>query len=43
MKFPYSEKVLEHFRHPHNVGKIKDPDGKATEGSLHVGTWFQFI
>ncbi|NYT04060.1 MAG: DUF59 domain-containing protein [Candidatus Methanofastidiosa archaeon] len=32
MKFPYSEKVLEHFRHPHNVGKIENPDGKATEG-----------
>ncbi len=37
MKFPYSEKVLEHFRHPHNVGKIEDPDGKATEGSPACG------
>ncbi|MDD2440065.1 MAG: iron-sulfur cluster assembly scaffold protein [Methanosarcinaceae archaeon] len=37
MKFPYSEKVLEHFRHPRNVGKIKDPDGKGVEGSPACG------
>ncbi|NMC77362.1 MAG: DUF59 domain-containing protein [Candidatus Methanofastidiosa archaeon] len=37
MKFPYSEKVLEHFRHPHNVGKLEKPDGKATEGSPACG------
>jgi len=37
MKFPYSETVLEHFRHPHNVGKIKKPDGKAIEGSPACG------
>ena len=37
MKFPYSEIVLEHFRHPHNVGKIENPDGKATEGSPACG------
>lgn len=29
MKFPYSELVLEHFRHPRNVGRIEDPDGRA--------------
>jgi nitrogen fixation NifU-like protein len=37
MKFPYSEKVLEHFRHPRNVGKIENADGKATEGSPACG------
>jgi len=37
MKFPYSEKVLEHFRHPRNVGKIKDADGKSVEGSPACG------
>ena len=37
MKFPYSETVLEHFRHPHNVGKIEDADGKAIEGSTACG------
>ena len=37
MKFPYSETVLEHFRHPQNVGKIEDADGKAMEGSPSCG------
>lgn len=37
MKFPYSETVLEHFRHPHNVGRIDGADGKATEGSPACG------
>jgi nitrogen fixation NifU-like protein len=37
MKFPYSDTVLEHFRHPHNVGKIENPDGKAMEGSPACG------
>lgn len=37
MKFPYNEKVLEHFRNPRNVGKIENPDGKAMEGSPACG------
>jgi nitrogen fixation NifU-like protein len=37
MKFPYSEKVLEHFRNPRNVGVISNPDGKSTEGSPACG------
>jgi nitrogen fixation NifU-like protein len=37
MHFPYSETVLEHFRHPRNVGKIEDADGKAIEGSPSCG------
>ena len=37
MPLPYSEKVLEHFRHPHNVGKIDNPDAKTTEGSPACG------
>lgn len=36
-KFPYSETVLEHFRHPRNVGRIEDPDGKSVEGSPACG------
>lgn len=37
MKSPYSEKVIEHFRNPRNVGKIDDPDGKSTVGSPACG------
>jgi NifU-like protein involved in Fe-S cluster formation len=37
MKFPYSEKVLDHFKNPRNVGKIENADGKATEGSPACG------
>lgn len=37
MAFPYSDKVLEHFRHPRNVGKIENPDGQSTEGSPACG------
>jgi NifU-like protein involved in Fe-S cluster formation len=34
---PYSEIVMEHFRHPHNVGRIEDPDAKSIEGSPACG------
>lgn len=37
MKFPYSEKVLEHFKNPRNVGKLDEPNAKATEGSPACG------
>ena len=37
MSFPYTRKVLEHFRHPHNVGKMDNPDAVATEGSPACG------
>ena len=37
MPFPYSEKVLEYFKHPKNVGKIKNPDAMAREGSPACG------
>jgi len=33
----YSEKVMEHFRNPRNVGKIETPDGVGTVGSLACG------
>ncbi len=37
MPLPYSELVMEHFRHPKNVGRIEDADAKATEGSPACG------
>jgi nitrogen fixation protein NifU and related proteins len=37
MKFPYSQKVLDHFKNPHNVGKMENPDGKGLEGSPACG------
>lgn len=37
MPLPYSEKVLEYFKHPKNVGKIENPDAKAKEGSPACG------
>lgn len=33
----YSQKVLDHFMHPHNVGKMENPDAVATEGSPSCG------
>jgi nitrogen fixation protein NifU and related proteins len=37
MPLPYSEIVMEHFQHPHNVGRIENPDAKAIEGSPACG------
>jgi len=33
----YTDKVMEHFLHPKNVGEIKNPDGMGEEGSLSCG------
>jgi len=37
MALDYSKKVLEYFRHPKNVGEIKNADAKATLGSPACG------
>lgn len=37
MALPYSEKVMEHFRNPRNVGRIEDADAKSVEGSPACG------
>jgi len=33
----YSEKVMEHFQHPRNVGEIKNPDGVGHVGNPVCG------
>lgn len=33
----YTDKVLDHFRNPRNVGTIENPDGVGTVGSLACG------
>ena len=37
MVYRYTEKVIEHFKEPHNAGKINDADSVASEGSLACG------
>ncbi len=33
----YNKKVLQHFKSPHNFGKIKNPDGTGKVGNLICG------
>lgn len=33
----YSKTILEHFKNPRNVGKIKNPDGKGEAGNILCG------
>ena len=37
-----SEKMMDHFRNPRNVGAIENPDGTATVGSLACGDALRF-
>lgn len=34
---PYTKKVIEHFQNPHNMGKIKNPDGIGKVGNIICG------
>ncbi|MGN0833720.1 MAG: Fe-S cluster assembly protein NifU [Kiritimatiellia bacterium] len=38
----YSDKMMDHFRNPRNVGEIEHPDGTATVGSLACGDALRF-
>src|SRR4030043_1634709 len=38
----YSEKVMDHFMHPRNVGEIKDADGVGEEGNPVCGDMMTF-
>ena len=33
----YTEKVLDHFRNPRNMGKMENPDGEGTVGNPNCG------
>lgn len=33
----YNKKVMEHFRNPHNYGKIENADGIGTVGNIQCG------
>jgi len=33
----YSEKVLDHFKNPRNVGEIENPDGEGSVGNPVCG------
>jgi len=41
MSSPYSDKVIEYFQNPKNVGELEDPDGIAKEGSPACGDMVQ--
>ncbi len=38
----YSEKVMEHFMNPHNVGEIENPDGVGEVGNPVCGDMMTF-
>jgi nitrogen fixation NifU-like protein len=42
MALNYTQKVIEHFTNPQNVGELADADAKATEGSPACGDMVTF-
>ncbi len=43
MNGPYSEKVMDHFMNPRNVGEIEEPDGVGTVGNPSCGDIMQMF
>jgi len=42
MAIQYTQKVIEHFTNPRNVGELDQPDAKSTEGSPACGDMITF-
>ena len=43
MALNYTEKVMDHFLHPTNIGEIENPDGYAEVGSPVCGDMLSFF
>ena len=43
MALNYTEKVMDHFLHPRNIGEIENPDGYAEVGSPVCGDMLSFF
>ncbi len=41
MALHYSDKVMDHFLHPRNLGEIKNPDIEVIEGNIQCGDQIQ--
>ncbi len=41
MALHYSDKVMDHFLHPRNLGEIKNPDIEVIEGNIKCGDQIQ--
>ena len=39
----YTEKVMDHFEHPRNVGELENPSGMGTVGNPNAVTSCVFI
>ena len=42
MSLNYTKKTVDHFLHPQNIGRIKDPDGYAQIGNMVCGDQLDF-
>jgi len=38
----YQQQILEHYKNPHNFGKLKEPDAIISEGNASCGDLFVF-
>lgn len=43
MALNYTKKTIDHFRHPKNIGSIKNPDGQGEVGNMVCGDQLSFF